>query len=384
MKFSKEYTLFYYHRNLMKRLFNLFLDNVLDDKLYPKEFKKQMKDNQMSSLLNTIQKLNTLQPQKQHYTLPTGKKIDLSGSPEFVQDVKEMLDILAHSPTAVKILDHVALPIEEFKEGLDLGRNTGKSIQLTHRELKNGEKIQKYSWLTLIPHEFRHSYNAPKSDSHILNAMAYALVNEGDAQAIEGLVALELNEYIEKNKDKLSDAQAIQDCLAGDPKLQFFKKFYDEAKGSDGERKAHAMEMFVKKFAQHPIQGGKTFAELAYKSSLERNTTVGGGWERFSDEDTQKIEGCLLGKINPESIAHEPCMKGRKQLSDESKVIGKEMPTFCNRIMDGTFNTDVIQYGQDIKPISLIDTLSPQLAKHLREIGVTQDVSKYAGKKFEK
>ena len=144
------------------------------------------------------------------------------------------------------------------------------------------------------------------------------------------------------------------------------------------------MEMFVKKFAQHPIQGGKNFAELAYKSSLERNTTVGGGWERFSDEDTQKIEGCLLGKINPESIAHEPCMKGRKQLSDERRIIQEEIPTFCKRIMDGTFNTDVIRYGQGIKPISLIDTLSPQLAKHLREIGVIQDISKCAGKNFER
>ena len=38
--------------------------------------------------------------------------------------------------------------------------------------------------------------------------------------------------------------------------------------------------------------------------------------------------------------------------------------------MDGTFNTDVIQYGQGIHPSNLIETISPQLANHLREIGV--------------
>ncbi len=323
------------------------------------------------SIYETLQEL-----QAKVYTLPdTHNKLILNGSTDFLKDLREMLDIMVHSPTALKLLNFNAnlsepLAIEEFKDALDLGRNTGKSIQLAHEQLANGKPVSKYQWLTLLPHEIRHSYNAPVKNSNILHALAYAVVNEADAQAIEGLIALELNEYLEKNKENIPNAGDIQRYLSSDPKVQFFKKFYGEAKGTNLERKAQAMTMFVKAFARYPVNEGKsTYAELSYKTALERDTTAD-GWEKCSDEELKKIEGCLLGKINPEIVKGEPWMKGRKQLSSEKETIQKEWPTFCKRIMDGTFNTDVIQYGQGIHPSNLIETISPQLSNRLRENGI--------------
>ena len=334
--------------------------------------------------------LNKLKEMSHGYVLPdSGNVLVLDGSPEFLKDMKEMLDIMVHSPTALKILNFNAglsspLKIEEFENALDLGRNTGKSIQLAHGQLKSGEPVSKYSWLTLLPHEIRHSYNTSIKNSNILHSLAYALVNEADAQAIEGLVAMELSEYIEKNKETSPDAEAVVNHLNKDPKVHFFKSFYDKVNGTDLERKAQAMEMFVREFAKHPTKDGKsTFGEFAYKTALERDTTAN-GWEKCSDDELKKIEGCLLGKINPETIKDEAFMKGRKQLFSEQKTIQKEWPTFCKRIMDGTFNTDVIRYGQNIKPENLIETISPKLAIHLRKIGVipqkTQPVPQNSGR----
>ena len=314
--------------------------------------------------------------QSKTYTLPdTQNKLILNGSVDFLKDLREMLDIMVHSPTALKLLNFNAnlsepLVIEEFKDALDLGRNTGKGIQLAHGKLANGKPVSKYQWLTLLPHEIRHSYNAPIKNSNILHALAYAVVNEADAQAIEGLIALELSEYLEKNKENIPNAEDIQHYLSSDPKVQFFKKFYDEVKGTDLERKAQAMTKFVKEFARYPVNGGNsTYAELSYKAALERDTTVN-GWEKCSEEELKKIESCLLGQMDPEIIKEEPWMKRRKQLASEKDTIQKEWPTFCKRVMDGTFNTDVIRYGQDIHPANLIDTISPQLANHFREIGI--------------
>ena len=279
--------------------------------------------------------LGKLNERSNGYILPeSGNILFLDGSPEFLKDMKEMLGIMIHSPTALKILNFNAsssnpLKIEEFKEALDLGRNTGKSIQLAHGKLKNGESVSKYSWLTLLPHEIRHSYNTPIKNSNILHSLAYALVNEADAQAIEGLVAVELGGYLEKNKEHVPDAEVVLNYLNEDPKVQFFKSFYDKAKGTDTERKSQAMEMFVKESAKYPTKDGKsTCGEFYYKTALERDTTQN-GWEKCSDEDLKKIEDCLLGKLNSKTVANEPWMKGRKQLADESETIRKEWPTFC-------------------------------------------------------
>lgn len=337
--------------------------------------------------MSMLDKLNKMD---NGYILPdSGNRLVLNGSPEFLKDMKEMLDIMVHSPTALKILNFNAtlpnpLKIEEFEDALDLGRNTGKSILLAHGKLKNGEPVSKYSWLTLLPHEIRHSYNTPIRNSYILHSLAYALVNEADAQAIEGLVAVELEKYLEKNKKNFPNAEAVMNHLNEDPKVQLFKSFYDQTKGTDAERKAQAMEMFIKEFAKLPTKDGRsTFGELSYKNSLERDTTEN-GWEKCSDEDLRKIEDCLLGKLDPKTVVNEPWMKGRKQLPDESETIQKEWPTFCRRIMDGTFNTDVIRYGQNIKPENLIETISPKLAIHFRKIGVipqkTQPVPQNSGR----
>ena len=327
--------------------------------------------------MSMLDKLNTV---SKGYVLPdSGNILALDGSPEFLKDMREMLDIMVHSPTALKILNfyassHDPLKIEEFKEALDLGRNTGKSIQLAYGQLKSGEPVSKYSWLTLLPHEIRHSYNTPIKNSNILHSLAYALVNEADAQAIEGLVAVELMEYLEKNRENVPNAASVLNHLNNDPKVQFFKSFYDKAKGTDLERKSQSMEMFVKEFAKHPTKDGKsTFGEFGYKTALERDTTAN-GWEKCSDEDLKKIEDCLLGKVDSKTVSNEPWMKGRKQLSDESETIRKEWPTFCKRIMDGTFNTDVIKYGQNIKPENLVETISPQLATHLHEMGISSPI----------
>ena len=338
--------------------------------------------------MSMLDKLNEM---SNGYVLPdTGNILALDGSPEFLKDMKEMLDIMVHSPTALKILNFNAglpnpLKIEEFENALELGRNTGKSIQLAHGQLKDGKPVSRYSWLTLLPHEIRHSYNTPINNSNILHSLAYALVNEADAQAIEGLVGLELSEYLEKNKETSSNAEAILNHLNEDPKVQFFLNFYDRANGTDTERKSRAMEMFVKEYARHPTKDGKsTFGEFSYKTALERDTTANGGWEICSDEDLKKIEDCLLGKVDSKTVANEPWMKGRKQLSDESETVRKGWPTFCKRIMDGTFNTDVIKYGQNIHPSNLIESISPELANHFREIGVipqkTQPVPQNSGR----
>lgn len=312
--------------------------------------------------------------QSKVFTLPdTKKKMMISGSLDFVQNVTDVLNILIHSPSALKILNHNAslphpLLVEEFKEALDLGRNTGQSVQLARKYSKNGAPISKYKWLTLLPHELRHSYNAKFDDSHILHSLAYAVVNEADAQAIEGLIALELSDYIKKNPKQFPDAKAILSSLSGDPKIQFFKQFYDQAQGTDVEKKQQAMSTFIKEFSQHPTKEGKTFSELAYQTSLERDTTQN-GWERCSEEELKQIEGCLLGKVSPEAISNETYMHGRKKLHDESSVIRKEWPTFCQRIMDGTFHTDVISYGKGITSENLIETISPQLAHHFLKVG---------------
>ena len=325
------------------------------------------------------------------YILPdTQNKVILHGSPNFLKDIQTILDIMVHSPTALKLLNFNAnlptpLHVEEFKEALDSGRNTGHSIQLTYEQSKHGDSASNYRWLTLLPHEIRHSYNTPIKNSNILHSLAYAIVNEADAQAIEGLIALELNEYLENNKENLPNADSMLEYFSTDPKFQFFKNAYNEAKGTNLERKAQAMIAFVKEFAQHPTKDGKsTFAELSYKTALERDTTANGGWETCSAEELKKIEDCLLGKINPETVVYEPWMKGRKQLLDEKKTIQKEWPTFCKRIMDGTFNTDVILYGQDIRPTNLIETISPQLAHHFREIGVIPPISHSIQQNFDK
>ena len=84
----------------------------------------------------------------------------------------------------------------------------------------------------------------------------------------------------------------------------------------------------------------------------------------------KKIEDCLLGKIKYEDIASEKFMQGRKVLQDERETIKAEWPTFCQRLMDGTYNTDVLPYGQNIKPAQLIQTIAPKLYEHLKTIGV--------------
>jgi len=309
-----------------------------------------------------------------YYILPDGKKtLPISGTVGFVREMCEMLDLMTHSPTALKILYHNAnlkkpLVIEGWKNARDFGRNTGKSIQVAYKQLENGEKVSKYHWLTLVPHEFRHSYNMTKSESQILHGIAYAVTNEFDAHAIEGVISVELCDYLKKSNNP--EADAIQKHLLAHPEHDEFRKFYEETQGTDTERKAEAVMQFIPWLSQRYVPSfKKTFAEQAYRAAIERDTTQD-GWIECSDKDFEKIEACLLGKIKYEEIANEPFMKGRVPLSDERAMIRKEWPTFCKRLMDGTYNTDVLPYGQDIKPAELIQMVSPKLADHLREIGV--------------
>ena len=309
-----------------------------------------------------------------YYVLPAGEKtLPISGSTGFIRDMREMLDLMTHSPTALKILYHNAnlkqpLVIEEFPDALDFGRNTGESIQVAYRQKKDGEKVSKYHWLTLVPHEFRHSYNMPKSESLILHGIAYAVTNELDAHAIEGLITLELCDYLKKSNNP--EADAIQEHLLAHREHKEFQEIYEKTQGTETERKAETMMQFIPWLSRFYIpRFKKTFVEQAYQTAIERDTTKD-GWIECSDEDFEKIEACLLGKIKYEEIAHEPFMKGRVPLSDEREMIRREWPTFCKRLMDGTYNTDVFPYGQNVKPEELIETVSPKLAVHLREIGV--------------
>ena len=235
--------------------------------------------------------------------------------------------------------------------------------------------VKKYLSITLVAHEFRHSYNMPKSKSQILHAIAYAVTNEFDAHAIEGLVSLELCDYLKKSNNP--EAKVIQKHLLAHPEHDEFRKFYEQTKGTETERKAETMMQFIPWLAQRYVpRFKKTFAEQAYQVAIERDTTQD-GWIKCSDKDFEKIEACLLGKTKYEEIAHEPFMKGRIPLSDERAVIRKEWPTFCKGLMDGTYNTDVLPYGQNVKPSELIQMVSPKLAEHLRKIGVMPNTPTY-------
>ena len=59
--------------------------------------------------MSILDKLNEM---SNGYVLPdSGNILDLNGSPEFLKDMKEMLDIMVHSPTALKILNfNASLP----------------------------------------------------------------------------------------------------------------------------------------------------------------------------------------------------------------------------------------------------------------------------------
>ena len=367
----------------------------LDEKFlteYEKEFptheseRKKMRQERIEkiSLKSSKKKENNMKEQLQkaskpmtyYYILPDGKKtLPISGSAPFVRDMREMLDLMTHSPTALKILEHNAnlpnpLVIEEFKDALDLGRNTGKSIQIAFGQEKDGTKVSKYDWLTLVPHEFRHSYNIEKPKSQILHAVAYAIANEPDAQAMGCVIALELSQYLRKEGAKLPYATETREHLEKHPSHKFFMDFYSQTKGTEAERKRQAVEMFVCALAQKKFpKFNGTFAEAAYKVAIERDTTKD-GWIKATDEDFQKIEDCLVGKVKYEDIANEPFMKGRIPISDERALIRKEWPTFFKRLMDGTYNTDVLPYGQDTKPAELLQKVSPELAEHLQKIGI--------------
>ncbi|MBP5533954.1 MAG: hypothetical protein J6Y03_00395 [Alphaproteobacteria bacterium] len=357
-----------------------------------------------SSLIKRLKTSSAISKQAEEvkcsYVLPKGeneskeKTIDVQGSTSFVRDMFEMLDVMVKSPTALKILKHNAdlnppLFIEEFKEALDVGRKTEKSIQISYYETK---PTKKYGWLGLVPHEFRHSYNiSPKS--HILHAVAYAVANEFDAHAIGNLVDLELDNYLKEHKEEVPNAEAIREHLRSSREYRFFRDIYDKTNGTELQRKTETVETFIKEFSQKDYPESsvkalirkfsqkkpepKKFYEVAYKSSIERHTTKD-GWIKCSDEELKKIEDCLLGKIKYEDIASEKFMQGRKVLQDERETIKAEWPTFCQRLMDGTYNTDVLPYGQNIKPVQLIQTIAPKLYEHLNAIGVIPSINDYS------
>ncbi|MBR6412933.1 MAG: hypothetical protein IKS41_07245 [Alphaproteobacteria bacterium] len=334
------------------------------------------KENNMKEQLGEASKSVTY-----YYILPDGKKtLPISGTVGFIREMCEMLDLMTHSPTALKILYHNAnlkkpLVIEEFKDALDSGRNTGKSIQIAYGREKDGTEVSKYGWLTLVPHEFRHSYNMPKSKSQILHGIAYSIANEPDAHAMGGLIAMELCDYLERSGNP--EAAKIQKHLSDYPEHKVFRKLYEETKGEETERKAETVLRFTQWWAQYYVpKFGKTFAEQAYQVAIERDTTQDGGWQTCTEEEFKKIEEVLLGKRKYEEIANEPFMKGRIPISDERALIQREWPTFCKRLMDGTYNTDVLPYGQDIKPADLIQIVSPKLAAHLKKIGIIPRPSK--------
>ena len=292
-----------------------------------------------------------------NYVLPDGKRIlPISGSAGFIRDMLEMLNLMVHSPTALKILNHNAdlpkpLVIEEWENALDLGRNEKGRLQIASGRLADGSVADKYDWLQLVPHEFRHSYNM-RSKSTILQSVAYGIANEPDAKAMEGVIAMELTEYLKR--ENVPGTDTIQKRLESHPTAQMFMSFYDESKGTDEERKAAAVIRFSQAWASQiwpdPRYGHKTAAETAYRIGIERDISPDGGWVRLADEDFKKVEADLLKK--------------------EGAIIREEWPTFCQRLMDGTYNTDVLPYGQNIKPEKLIETISPKLAAHLKEIGV--------------
>ena len=294
-----------------------------------------------------------------YYILPDGEKtLPISGSVSFIHDMCEMLDLMIHSPTALKILKHNAnlpkpLVIEEWKNPLDSGRNENGRIQIANGKTKYGSKVEKYSWLTLVPHEIRHCYNI-KSQSTILQSVSYAVANEPDAQAIGCLIALELSDYIEKNKEILPNAGVLKKHLETPKPHQIFKKFYEESDGSEEEKKASAILKFAKDWTSriwdNEYYHNRTIAENAYRIGIERDISENEGWDRLNEETFPLKEAELLKK--------------------EKNIIRKEWPTFLKRLMDGTYNTDVILYGQDIKPENLIQTISPKLATHLQKIGV--------------
>lgn len=312
------------------------------------------------------------------YALKNGKKLQISGSWTFIKDLKEMLDIMVKSPTASKLLDFNAsmsqpLKIKEWDTNpLAWGRNTGHEIEIASKTLPNGEKPSKYNWLTLIPHEIRHSYNIPKTKSRILNSLAYAIANEADAHAIESLIALELKDIMDKKmsetKENDPDYEGLQ-RYSHNPDYSFFKKFYDNANGDDLTKKSIAMTDFVKAYNTHQgndrFYPSRTFAELFYRWGVEREISPNGGWDRLNEETFP--------------------IKERELFEKEKEIIKKEWPTFCKRVMDGTFNTDVIQYSKTtngdnkaITPENLVETVSPKLANHFREMGIISQTKKSA------
>jgi len=294
-----------------------------------------------------------------YYILPDGEKtLPISGSAPFIRDMREMLDLMTHSPTALKILDHNAnlpkpLVIEEWENPLDSGRNENGRVQIANGKLKDGSIVDKYSWLTLVPHEFRHSYNI-RSKSTILQSVAYAIANEPDAQAMGCLIALELSDYLKKNEATIHNASVIRERLDSITLHRTFRQFYNEAQGTEKEKKATA----IIRFSQHwtsrvwdnEYYHKRTIAENAYRIGIERDISPNGGWDRLNEETFPPVEAELFQK--------------------EAGIIRKEWPTFCKRLMDGTYNTDVIPYGQDVKPADLIQMISPKLAAHLREVGI--------------
>ncbi len=313
------------------------------------------------------------------YILPDShKSLTIIGSSNFIKDMREMLDLMVHSPTALRIFNYNAhlpkpLSVEEFKNALDLGRNTGTHIQVAYGKTQNGRMVSKYDWISLLPHEMRHSYNIPKLKSHILNAIGYAITNELDAQAIGAAVALEIDQYIETHKKSYPNTEEIKKELYKDPRVGYFKELYDKAKGNAEDKKREAIEQYALGVGQKLVRFGKdykTFSELAYKISIERDTTAHHGWKRMSDAEFDKLESCLLGKIKPEKVATEAWMQGRENIQDERDIIKKEWPTFCQRLMNGTYRTDVIPYFQNIKPTNLIQLISPKLSEHLKKTDV--------------
>ena len=141
-----------------------------------------------------------------------------------------------------------------------------------------------------------------------------------------------------------------------DKKYNLFYEAYQKSSGTPQERKAQAMESFIKQFSRLKLKEyhgykNKTFAEIAYRTGFERNISLNGGWNQLESEETfQKKE--------------------QEFLQSEKDIIDKKWPAFCLSVMKGTLNTDVIPYGQKIKPENLIKTFSPELHQHFVDLGV--------------
>ena len=318
----------------------------------------------LSDILNKgAQKTSTF------YRLPDSKKkISVFGSPAFVKDMCEMLDVLVHSPTALKLLNFYAdftppRTIEGWEnKPLDNGRNLPDRIQVAYNK---DRPESKYGFLTLLPHEIRHNYNMPRPKSYILHAVAYA-INEVDAHAIGALVALELEQYLAKQNTPYADNIRAQ--LNKEPDNTYFKELYAKTKGTEKERKAQTVTQYVLDYAQYSPPGtDKTFAEMCYKSCLERDTTkTAGGWKQGTEIVLKLMENRLLGKTLPDL----PDLKGRKKLPDEKNIIRKELDGFAKKLMKGTYMTDLLPYGKNIAADKLLQTAVPSLYKHLKDIGV--------------